>query len=312
MSIFNRTIRLVLRLSGGVVGLTIAAAALFARYLISPPRTKLHATPTDIGLNYEDIHFLAQDGARLGGWFIPAQDGAKQKTILLVHGWTWNRLGTQSNTWFDNLIGATPLDFLRLIAALNKAGYAVFTVDLRNHGLSTAAPPTTLGLQESNDVIGALNYLEGRADVGSIGIVAFSSGANATLYALPHSDAAQAVVLVQPTSPRVFTTRFARDLLGSFGLPVLSLVEIAYRARYGLNFRVIEPLTAAPNATMPTLYIQGNKDNWGTLDNVANMVHVSPGAVQPAYVEASHRYHGYEYPIAHPEVLLDFFDQYLS
>ena len=44
---------------------------------------------------YEDVTFPALDGVRLSGWHIPAAQSTpgSAPTVVMVHGWPWNRLG---------------------------------------------------------------------------------------------------------------------------------------------------------------------------------------------------------------------------
>ena len=49
------------------------------------------ATPADLGIGYEEVHFETDDGVRLAGWLIPA---ARQTRgiVILMHGFTGHRL----------------------------------------------------------------------------------------------------------------------------------------------------------------------------------------------------------------------------
>jgi hypothetical protein len=48
------------------------------------PTRKISATPASIGLDYEPIKIMTEDGFSLDGWFIPAQD--ERATLLFFHG----------------------------------------------------------------------------------------------------------------------------------------------------------------------------------------------------------------------------------
>lgn len=316
MSLFQRAIRLFFFLVGLGIGLLAAVTAYLVRQLVKPPRQHIWATPRDVGLKYEDVQFPARDGARVSGWFIPGatsdtdQETGKRPTVLLVHSWMWNRLGNSAESMLDNMSGALPVDLLRLTHALHRAGYNTLMFDLRNHGLSASVPPTTFGLQEANDVLGAIDYAVQRGDVDTarIGAIGFSVGANAILFGLQHTEYLDAAVLVQPASPHSFADRFSADLLGPLGAPVIMLAESAYRIFGGLPMRAINPIAAAAGAgKTPLLFVQSNRDRWGSLDDVANMVAAAPKALPPVYIDAGHRFTGYQYIINHPHVCIDFF-----
>jgi uncharacterized protein len=314
MSQFYRAIRLVLALLGFALGLAFSLAAYFARLMINPTRQRLWASPADIGLPYQDIHFPAHDGVRLAGWFIPTADEVRP-TVVLVHGWPWNRLGTAAETMLDDISGASPVDFLRLILALHRAGYHVMTFDLRNHGRSAAAPPVTFGYLEANDLIGAMDYLGGRQDVAQhqIGVVGFSMGANTVLYTLPRRQGIKAAVVVQPVSANSFAYRYGADLLGPFVHLVLPITKLFYHLAGGLRLSALEPIFAASGAgNTPVLYVQGTGDRWGRVQYVAQMAALTPRAADPVLIETQHRFGGYQHVINNPEIVLDFLQKHLT
>lgn len=317
MKPFRRVIHLVMFLLGILAGLIVALVAFISRQLISPSRQRLWAIPSDAGLDYQEVEFPARDGLRLSGWFLPADSSGvgRKPAIVFVHGWTWNRLGDSGETFMASVSGGLPVDLLRLAFYLHEAGYHILMFDLRNHGQSASGGPVTFGLQEANDVLGALDYLATRQDVDQkrIGAVGFSEGANALLFTLPHTDRVAAAVAVQPTSPAVFSSRYARDLLGPLGAPVLSIAGIVYQQVGHLPLRAIEPVMAAAGAhDTPLLYVQGTGDRWGSVSNVAEMAEKSGQEIEPIFVETHHRFGGYRHVIQHPDILTTFFEDHLQ
>jgi uncharacterized protein len=311
MSQFYRAIRLVLALTGFVLGLAASLALFFARRMIAPPRERLWATPADAGLSYQDIQFPARDGVRLSGWFIPAAGEGTHPAVILVHGWPWNRLGTAAETLLDDLSGAWPVDLLRLVHALRHAGYHVLTFDLRNHGQSAAAPPVTFGLAEANDLLGALDFLcnQPQVDLGRIGAVGFSMGANTVLYTLPRSRHIKAAVAVQPVAVATFARRYGYDLVGTLSHLILPLTELIYRFAGGLQFSSLDPIFAASGSgNTPVLYVQGTGDRWGGSDYATQIATLTPGAGEPLLVESQHRFDGYQYVVDNPHVITEFFE----
>lgn len=316
MNLFRRAIRFFLALVGFIVGLMVALAAFIAKQMIRPTRQTLWATPADAGMDYEDVEFPARDGLRLSGWFIPSGGAGREpkSTIILVHGWAWNRLGEAGDTLLANISGAMPVDLLRVAHALQRAGYHVLSFDQRNHGQSAEGGPVTFGLQESNDLLGALDYLSQREEVDQegIGVLGFSMGGNTVLYTLPTTDRIRAAVVVQPVSAALFAERYASDLLGPLGKVVLALSSFIYEQVGHTPLAAIEPVFAAAGAgETPVLYIQGKGDRWGSVSNVAHMAERTPNAVDPLFVDSHDRYGGYSFPVDHPEVVLDFFQKYL-
>lgn len=317
MNLFRRVLRLSFLLMGFVAGLATAAAAFFVQRLLNPPRQRLWATPGDLGMAYEDVNFSAQDGVQLSGWFIAASAKSKKNgaAVVLLHDWSWNRLGLEADDWVSGLEGSTPVDLLRLAYALHQEGYHILMFDLRNHGGSEAAPPVTFGWQEAHDLLGALAYLNGRSHVNRdrIGVVGFSMGANAILYALPQTGQIKAAVAVQPTSVKSYTRRYSVDVLGPLGRLVMLLAELIYSRVGGLRFSALQPSFPASSASQtPVLYVQGRGDHWGSPQDVTHIAEKTPQAVGPLFVDSTHRYGGFQYVIDHSEVITAFLAEYLS
>ncbi|HWE00857.1 MAG TPA: alpha/beta fold hydrolase [Tepidisphaeraceae bacterium] len=109
-------------------------------------------TPRSIlKLDYQDITFLATDGVRLRGWWIPAAHTSRSddtppsfnpgdRTVILCHGF-----------------GADKASDLRMARDLAPNGYNILAFDFRAHGESDGQL-TTFGDEERRDVIGAVRW----------------------------------------------------------------------------------------------------------------------------------------------------------
>lgn len=313
MNLFRRTLRWLFMLAGFGAGVITAVALFFSRYLVKPRRQPLWATPADLGLPFEEVHFPAADGLRLAGWFIPGA-ARNRATVLLVHGLHWNRLGNTASDMLAGLDGATPVDLMRLAYALHQDGFNVFTFDLRNHGQSAAMPPVTMGLHEARDVMGALTYLESRADVSPehVGAIGFSIGANALLYALPQTDGLKAAILVQPTSADVFADGYLSYMFGAVARLIRPLAEWFYQLQGGMEFAALRPISAVSGSgDTPLLFIQGDGDQWGSLPDVQAMASAAAQVSIPLVVDTLHRSDGYRYLLDNPKIAAAFFEQNL-
>src|SRR5260370_14027296 len=100
----------------------------------------LHS-PSEHGLEYEDVTFPARDGVPLEGWFIPAPGSSK--LIIANHPLGFSRSGipTHLRPWHADWAASGngfEVDLVPDYKILHDAGYNVLTYDLRNHGLSSA------------------------------------------------------------------------------------------------------------------------------------------------------------------------------
>lgn len=302
---------------GAAALLVLLISALSARLMISPPRQPLWTTPGEVGMAYEDVTFRALDGVRLSGWHIPAAQSTagSAPTVVMVHGWPWNRLGALSTGPLKNLPGSRPVNLMPVMEALHREGFNVLAYDLRNHGKSGASRPMTAGWREAYDILGALDYLSSRGDVDTqrIGLLGFSLGGNTVLYALPWTRGIKAAVAVQPLTSSVFGQRFGRERLGPLYTLVGPLFELFYRLAGGPSTKFIDPVVVARRAgETAVLYVQGKGDKWGSVENVADMVAATPNAVEPIYPDTEERYGGYHYLIDNPQVVTSFFGRYLK
>ncbi|MCG6862748.1 MAG: alpha/beta hydrolase [Chromatiaceae bacterium] len=106
-----------------LVGLTLLNG--FA-YLVQPgmvffPHSRLDTTPTDWGLDYEDVRLRTSDGVELHGWFIPRS--GSQRVLLFFHG----NAGNISHRGES-------------VAVFHRLGLNVFILDYRGYGLSKGKP----------------------------------------------------------------------------------------------------------------------------------------------------------------------------
>ena len=312
-------VTLLICVAGLAAVLFAAAVALSARLVVAPGRSPLWSTPAEHGLAYEDVAFAAQDGVRLSGWFVPAGPSAPRPApaVVLVHGWPWNRMGTQANHRLRDLPGSRPIDLMPVYKALNAAGYAVLSFDMRNHGQSAASRPITSGWLESRDLLGAVAYLVNRSaggevDAGRIGALGFSMGGNTVLFALPHAARIRAAVAVQPNTSAVFGRRYRAAVAGPLAGVMGAAVEVLYRLAGGPRTTAIQPILAvAGTRDTPVLYVQGAGDPWGDPDDVRRMVAATPNAVEPLFPPGNHRFDGYDHVVRHPQLVVDFFDEHL-
>jgi fermentation-respiration switch protein FrsA (DUF1100 family) len=93
----------------------------FQSHYVYYPEGELIADPSIIGLEFESVHFEAEDGVKLHGWFIPADDA--KGVVLFCHG----NAGNISHR----------LDSIKIF---HRLGLDVFIFDYRGYGQSEGSP----------------------------------------------------------------------------------------------------------------------------------------------------------------------------
>ena len=129
-----------------VLALKIGVLVLEPRFTFFPVRAYFE-TPAAAGLPFEDVFLRTEDGVRLHGWFIPAEERAGEDavTLLFFHG----------NA--ENIGGC-----LDLAALARPAGYNLLLLDYRGYGKSEGRP-SERGLYRDGEA--ALLHLKSRAGV---------------------------------------------------------------------------------------------------------------------------------------------------
>jgi pimeloyl-ACP methyl ester carboxylesterase len=132
------------------------------------------AMPADLPV--QEVHFQATDGVHLAGWLVVAS--AHAPTLILVHG----SKGTRT----------AMLPWARFLFA---AGYTVLLYDSRGCGESEGWG-IALGTREADDVVGAVHFLQQRADLQTrrFGALGISLGAGVVLLAAARESALVATV----------------------------------------------------------------------------------------------------------------------
>jgi pimeloyl-ACP methyl ester carboxylesterase len=281
----------------------------------------LHS-PSEHGLEYEDVTFPARDGVPLEGWFIPAPGSGK--LIIANHPMGFSRSGmpTQYEPWHADWAASGngfEVDLVPDYKILHDAGYHVLAYDLRNHGLSSAANGgvSTHGITEWRDIAGSLDYARTRPGAGDMAIGLFSRcmGAVATFAAMTRWPAAfdgvRCLVSPQPVTPRVIVQRRLAVMGLSDRLDDFDTL-IRLRTSVGLDQRV--PQEWARNVRVPTFLYQVRGDILTDPSDVQAMFDNIPVAEKKLqWIEGTTaRWDGYLEFQRRPQPMLDWFAQYMS
>ncbi|MDQ6669827.1 MAG: alpha/beta fold hydrolase [Chloroflexota bacterium] len=195
----------------GAAAALISAVSGFLVYQYARARGQWGTDEPPEGLA-EDVKFAsAQDNMRLSGWFFKALGGGPAPAVVLCHG-----------------IGTGRRECLPMALRFSAAGYNVLCFDFRAHGMSDGQF-SSVGLHETDDVIGAVEYLKQRPEVDArrIGVVGFSMGAVATIQAAARCHDIAAVVADSAYASFLEAVRYSFRLVSR--LPHFPVAPIAMR-----------------------------------------------------------------------------------
>jgi pimeloyl-ACP methyl ester carboxylesterase len=285
-------------------------------------RAPVFHSPSEHGLEYEDVAFPAHDGVPLEAWFIPAP--GSNKLIIANHPLGFSRSGIPAHLepWHGDWAASGngfEVDLVPDYKILHDSGYNVLAYDLRNHGLSSAANGgvTTHGFTESRDVVGSLEYARTRLNTRDMVIGLFSRcmGGVSTFAAMtrfPEAfDGVRCLVSPQPVTPRyIVQRRLALLGLGERLDDFDTLIRL--NTSVGLDHRV--PQEWAKNVRVPTFLYQVHRDSVTDPSDVQAMYDNIPGADKKLqWIEGTTaRWDGYLEFQRRPGPMLEWFDQHTA
>ncbi|MEV4036331.1 alpha/beta hydrolase family protein [Streptomyces umbrinus] len=279
-------------------------------------RAPIMRRPDEYGMVYEDVHFAAEDGTALEGWFIPADS---DRLVIANHPGPGNRYGFPGHVEPYNAMVDFEVNFLPDYRNLHDAGYNVLAYDLRNHGESESANNGVMsfGLHEYRDVIGSLRYGRRRLGIDNSRIAFLSRclGANSTIIAMSKHpeefEGIRALVAVQPSSFRPV----AQALLTAQGVPdVIDTLDLEFKKLSGFDLDELSPVNYAKDVTVPTLVAQVQHDS-STHPSDVQGIYDNLGAADKKlhWIEGTtRRFDGYNHFPKNPELMLEWFSGHFA
>jgi len=245
LKIFGCVIGGLLTVAGAITGLSWHNA----RNIVSQSERKRSypdVAPDDFGMKYETLDLNTEDGINLHAWFVPGTNGA---TVLLQHGYKSNRA-----------------EMLPSAQLLNKHGFNLLLIELRNHGHSKG-DLITFGCQELLDIKAGLNYLKKRKAVNNdkIMMIGNSMGAVIALLATAAFPEIKAVVADCPFAD--LPKQLSRGLkkfapTPALAVPLVGLVKRFAEQIAGFKSENISPeMIVAEISPRPVMLIQGATDD---------------------------------------------------
>lgn len=234
----------------GWIGASFAAAlgatALWWRWfewsrLYHPHRTLL-ATPDQMGLEFEDVEFVAEDAVRLHGWWVPHTDA--RGAVLYCHG-NGDNIG----------------DLTEVIADLHELGVHVFVFDYRGYGRSRGLPTERGTYRDARAAFECVRARYDDADYPPVVVLGRSLGG---------AIAAQ-LALDKPVRGLVLESTFASTVAMGRRLYPRLPVEWLCRYRY-------DTVTKLPRIRVPTLIAHSPEDGLIPMDQAKALFEASAGS----------------------------------
>ncbi len=239
----------------GMFGISLAAGLMMTN---AAPMPLGDATPSDVGLGYEDVELRTADGVRLEAWYVPSQNGS---AVVLLAG-----------------AGSTRDGEVERAAALAGEGFGVLMLDVRGHG-GSGGEANLLGWYGELDVKPGIDYLLARGDVrnGRVGVVGMSMGGQQAVAAAGDDLRIRAVV-ADGVVGRHSSENDAPDAIdGLMGSMMMHVTELTTGAPHPT------PLVDAVRAASPHqfLVIAAGKGAMGMEADFADqLVNASPETVE--------------------------------
>ena len=207
---------------GGYV-LLVAGLYFFQEKLVYFPSGAIVATPASLGLDYEEVGITTEDGVRLHGWFIPANES--KATVLFFH-------GNGGNISFR----------METIRILHSLGSNLLLFDYRGYGKSDGAP----GEQGTyKDATAVWKYLTKERGIPANDIVLMGRSLGGAI----------ASWLAEKESPRCLILESSFTSLADVGAEVYPFIPVRMLSR--IQYPTIERLK---NIRCPVLIVHSPQD----------------------------------------------------
>jgi dipeptidyl aminopeptidase/acylaminoacyl peptidase len=251
---------------------------------------------------YEDVTIFADDGeVELKSWWV--ENNLSNPTIILLHGLTSSKHSP---------------DILLPMGMMNKSGFNLLAIDIRDHGESTCEDGFyAAGQNETNDVIAAINWLKEKGVKSSnIGIYGNSLGALIALMTPAKTNEFASIAVIDP--PVNFKT-LVREEMTYQGLPTF-LWEPIYH--YALIFKGINMLNDIPEEALkksnkqPLLIFTGMKSDRVLPHHSDDLVNIAKQNNIEYYIykydDMGHTQILYFYTEEYSELITEFYERTLN
>ena len=211
------------------------------------PRRRHSNTPASLHIPFQEMEFPTQNNCHLYGWWIPANNGINEKKPLIILTYGWGQ----------NIEAALPF-----IEKLHPAGFHLLAFDARSHGSSDSDGYATM-LKFAEDIQAAVRFARENYSerISWIGLLGFSIGGAASIYAAAHDPQIYRVVTIgafaHPAS--IMKREFQKRHIPYF--PVVWLLFRYIQFYIGATFDDIAPQNNIARVAAEIFLIHGEKDH---------------------------------------------------
>jgi pimeloyl-ACP methyl ester carboxylesterase len=173
----------------GATGRAVFGLVIVATVAAGFTAARVHATLRPARHTEEEFDFAAV-GLRARAVAFPATDGVP------LEGWLLNAPGQGPPVLLCHPLGSSRGSMVNLAIELHRTGFPVLAFDFRGHG-GSGGGPSTLGLDEKRDILGAIDFLAAEAGgpLREVGIYGVGMGAHAAVLAATDRRSIRVLVL---------------------------------------------------------------------------------------------------------------------
>lgn len=188
---------------------------------------------------FQSLRLPTENGVECAAWYL--RQPTANATIVLAHPLRANR---------RSMLGRA--------AFLLQQGYSVLLVDLPAHGESDGQH-ITFGYREQYGIVAAVDFIRQKTPEHKIGVVGWSLGGAAAIFASPQPIDALVLESVYPTISTATHNRVQRRLGGASRL-VSPLLLAQLPLRLGIWPSELRPIDGLKNIECPIMVLGGDQD----------------------------------------------------
>ncbi|HUF48960.1 MAG TPA: alpha/beta hydrolase [Vicinamibacterales bacterium] len=268
-----------------------------ARLVTSPSGTRPipMQLPSGVGLPYQSVHVIAEDGMKTVGWYVR---GTHDALVLVQHGYKGHRG-----------------EMLGVAGALARHGYHVLITSIRGHDRSDGEL-VTFGVHEVKDLAAWHRLASGLAGVDPARIGLFGSSMGGSI-AIQYAAAAPAIrALVSESAFSSLDDTIAFSVPHQTGLPAFPfapLIVFWAERLAGFDASTVDAKQWITRlAPRPVLLLQGGRDEFIRPDS-GQLLYDAAGEPKQLWFdpEVGHARFVHDRPEEFEERVVGFFDRYL-